>query len=139
MAVQNAALFAFNRGLVSKLALARTDLKRTALSAEVMTNWMPRVLGSMMFRPGLGFLGDTKSDAKARFLEFIFSLTDKALVELTGLVMRVWVSDALITRVSVATAVTNGTFAANINNWTDDDEPQDVAVYDATDNTNVCA
>ncbi len=131
MAVQNAALFAFNRGLVSKLALARTDLKRTALSAEVMTNWMPRVLGSMMFRPGLGFLGDTKSDAKARFLEFIFSLTDKALVELTGLVMRVWVSDALITRVSVATAVTNGTFLANINNWTDDDEAGGVSVWAA--------
>lgn len=131
MGVQNAALFAFNRGLISKLALARTDLKRTALSAEVMTNWMPRILGSMMFRPGLGFLGDTKSDAKARFLEFIFSLTDKALVELTGLVMRVWVSDALITRVSVATAVTNGTFAANINNWTDNDEAGGVSVWAA--------
>src|SRR5882762_9666556 len=122
MAVQNAALYAFNRGVVSKLALARTDLKRTALSAEVMTNWMPRVLGSMMLRPGLGFLGDTRSDLKAKMIEFVFSLTDKALVELTDLNMRVWISDALVTRVSVGTAVTNGTFAVDLTGWTNNDE-----------------
>lgn len=122
MAVQNAPLFAFNRGIVSKLALARTDLKRTALSAEVMTNWMPRVLGSMMLRPGLGFLGDTRSDLKAKMLEFIFSLSDKALVELTDLNMRVWISDALVTRVSVATTVVNGTFAVDLSSWTNNDE-----------------
>lgn len=131
MSVQNAALFAFNRGLCSKLALARTDLKRTALSAEVMTNWMPRVLGSMMLRPGMGFLGDSKSDSKARYLEFIFSLTDKALVELTNLVMRIWVSDALITRVSVASAVTNGTFPVDLAGWTDNDEAGGVSVWAA--------
>src|SRR3981081_2055142 len=122
MAVQNAVLQGFNRGLVSKLALARTDLKRTALSAEVMTNWMPRVLGSMMLRPGLGFLGDTRSDRKAKMIEFIFSLSDKALVELTDLNMRVWISDALVTRVSVATTVTNGTFAVDLSSWTNNDE-----------------
>jgi hypothetical protein len=131
MPAQNAALLAFNRGIVSKLALARTDLKRTALSAEVMTNWMPRVLGSMMLRPGLGFLGDTKSDAKARFLEFIFSLSDKALIELTSLIMRVWVSDALITRVAVGSAVTNGTFPVDLTGWTDNDEAGGVSVWAA--------
>src|SRR5258706_1589695 len=131
MSVQNAALQAFNRGLVSKLALARTDLKRTALSAEVMTNWMPRVLGSMMLRPGLGFLGDSKSDAKARYLEFIFSLTDKALIELTSLIMRVWVTDALITRVAVTSALTNGTFAVDLASWTDNDEAGGVSVWAA--------
>src|SRR5258708_11599756 len=122
MAVQNVVLQGFNRGLVSKLARARTALKRTALSAEVMNSWMPRVLGSMMLRPGLGFLGDTKSDLKARYLEFIFSLADKALLEFTNLVMRVWVSDALITRVSVASAVANGTFPADLTSWTQNDE-----------------
>src|SRR5437899_9472625 len=131
MAVQNAALLGFNRGLVSKLALARTDLKRTALSAEVMTNWMPRVLGSMMLRPGLGFLGDTKSDLKARYLEFIFSLTDKALLELTNLAMRVWVSDALITRVAVTSTVTNGTFAVDLTGWTGNDEAGGLSVWAA--------
>jgi hypothetical protein len=46
------ALLAFNRGLQSRLGLARIDLERTALAAEVQTNWMPRSLGSMMLRPG---------------------------------------------------------------------------------------
>lgn len=129
MSAQNAAILAFNRGLCSKLALARTDLKRTALSAEVMTNWMPRVLGSMMLRPGLGFLGDSNGDLKARNLEFIFSLNDKALVELTNLILRVWVNDALVTRVSVATAVTNGTFPVDLSGWTDSDEAGGTSVW----------
>ena len=57
MARENTALVAFNRGRVSQLALARTDIKRIALSAETMTNWVPRVLGSMSLRAGLGYLG----------------------------------------------------------------------------------
>ena len=116
------AFFGFNRGLASRLALARVDMKRLALSAETMDNWMPRVLGSMMLRPGMGFLGDTASDNQARFLPFVFSTDDTALVELTNVVMRVWVNDALITRVSVASAVANGNFDTNLTSWTDNDE-----------------
>lgn len=122
MATERVALSAFNRGIVSKLALARTDLKRTALSAEISTNWIPRLLGSQMVRPGLGYLGDTYTDAQAYYIPFVFSLTDKALIELTNLVMRVWVNDVPVTRVSVATAITNGTFDTNITGWTDNSE-----------------
>lgn len=53
----NVPLLAFNRGIISPLALARTDIERLALSAEVQTNWMPRLLSSMMLRPGLGYIG----------------------------------------------------------------------------------
>lgn len=129
MAVENVPLIAFNRGLVSKLGLARVDLKRTALSAEIHNNMMPRVLGSMMLRPGLGFLGDTRNDLKAFYLDFVFNLNDKALIELTDQKMRVWVNDALITRVAVGTAVTNGDFAVNLAGWTDDDEAGAVSAW----------
>lgn len=115
-------LVAFNRGLVSRLGLSRQDVKRIALSAQRMRNWMPRVLGSMSIRPGLGYLGATKSNAAAKILEFIFSASDKALPELTDFIMRVWVNDALITRVSVATAVTNGNFTTDLTGWTDNDQ-----------------
>ena len=126
MAAQNVPFLAFNRGLVSRLALARTDLKRTGLSAEIMTNWMPRVLGSMMLRPGTNFIGDPLNDNPTRMLEFVFNLTDTALVELTDSNMRVWVNDALVTRIAVGTAVLNGTFAANLNNWTTlNEQPSD--------------
>lgn len=116
------ALLAFNRGIVSRLGLARIDVKRLALSAETMTNWMPRVLGSMSIRPGLGYLGATKSNLTAKFLPFVFSITDTAKIELTNTVMRVWVSDALVTRESVSSAVANGDFDTDVASWTDNDE-----------------
>lgn len=122
MAVENVPLIAFNRGLVSKLGLARVDIKRTALSAEIHNNFMPRVLGSMMLRPGTGFLGDSRNDLKAFHLEFVFNLNDKAIIELTDLNLRVWINDALLTRVAVGTAVTNGDFNVDLAGWTNNDE-----------------
>lgn len=122
MAKKTTAFFGFNRGLISKLALARVDMKRLSFSADVMDNWMPRVLGSMMLRPGTRYLGSTDDDFQARFLPFVFSTDDTALVELTDQRMRVWVDDAVITRPSVTTVVTNGTFTSNLNGWTDNDE-----------------
>lgn len=119
---ENVALLAFNRGLMSRLALARTDLKRTALSAEIMTNWMPRTLGSMMLRPGLQYIDPTRNNEQAVNIPFIFSASDTAIIELTNLVMRVRVNETVISRVSVASAVSNGTFNSNLTGWTDNDE-----------------
>lgn len=122
MPAQGIPILAFNRGLVSRLGLARADIKRVALSAEEMTNFVPRVLGSMMLRPGLGYLGSTASDAAARCIPFVFSISDKALIEFTDSLMRVWISDALVTRSSVSSAVTNGNFTSDVTSWTDNDE-----------------
>jgi len=118
----NVPLQAFNRGIISPLALARTDIERVALSAEIQTNWMPRTLGSMMLRPGLGFIGRTKVDNKATFLKFIFSTTDTALIELTGNLMRVWKDDVLLSRPAVSSAVVNGGFDTDLAGWTSADE-----------------
>lgn len=115
-------LLALNRGVVSRLGLARSDVRRLALAAQTQTNWMPRVLGSMMLRAGLKYIGGIYTNAAARFLKFIFSTTDTALLELTSGIMRVWINDAVLTRPSVATAVTNGNFNTDIVGWTDLDE-----------------
>jgi hypothetical protein len=115
-------LLALNRGLVSRLGLARVDIKRVSLSAETMTNWIPRVLGSMSVRPGLAYIGATLSNAAARFLKFIFATTDTALIELTDSALRIWINDTLLTRPSVSTSVANGTFNTNLTSWTDNDE-----------------
>jgi len=129
MAGQHVALFAFNRGLVSRLGLARQDLKRMALAAEEMTNWMPRVIGSMMIRPGLGYTGATASNNAARQLPFVFSISDKASIELTNVLMRIWIGDTLVSRVSVASAVANGNFDTNLASWTDNDEAGGVSAW----------
>ncbi|HEX5461883.1 MAG TPA: hypothetical protein VFX20_18105 [Steroidobacteraceae bacterium] len=119
MVVRNSAVLAFNRGLLSELALARVDLSRYKMAAAVMVNWMPRVLGSMIFRPGTGYIGTTDGNAYARTIPFVFSATDTARIEVTAGALRFWVNDALVTRVAVGTTVTNGTFAADTSDWTD--------------------
>jgi hypothetical protein len=116
------AFLAFNRGMISRLAMARTDLKRYGLSSQEQTNWVSRVLGSTMLRPGFGYLGATQSNSQAKLLPFVFSATDKALLELTDLSMRVWVSDALVTRPAVTAPITNGDFTTNLTGWTDIDQ-----------------
>ncbi len=107
---------------MSHLGLARADVKRLAMAAETQTNWMPRVLGCMGLRAGLGYIGSTASNAAGRLLRFVFATTDTALLELTDSLMRVWINDALLTRPTVTTAITNGTFPTNLTGWTDNDD-----------------
>jgi hypothetical protein len=115
-------LLALNRGLMSRLGRARIDLKRTALAAQQMTNWIPRVLGPMSLRPGFEYIGSSASNSKARLLPFVFASDDTALLELTDGLLRVWVNDALVSRATVATAIINGAFDTDLTGWTDSDE-----------------
>ena len=94
----NADLLAFNRGSVSPLALARTDVERTRLSAATMTNFLPKTQGAMRLRPGSKYLGSSYNDSGAAWIDFIAATDDVALLELTDLRMRVWDDDALISR-----------------------------------------
>lgn len=103
----NVALYAFNRGSVSSLALARIDVDRLRLSAETQINWLPRVIGPMMLRPGLAYAATTRSNLAARILPFIYSNSDIALLEFTDASLRVLISDTPITRPSVSTTVAN--------------------------------
>jgi len=109
----------FNRGRISPLALARIDFDRLAMSAEVQTNWMPRTLGPMSLRAGMGYTGGTQADRLSVTIPFIYSRTDTARIELTDGAMRVWVNDQLITRPAVTTAITNGSFTTDLSGWTD--------------------
>ena len=118
----NQQILAFNRGLISPLALGRIDLERTSLSSEIDVNWMTRVLGSTMLRPGLGYQWATKDNAQAKLIPFVFSTSQTALVEVTGSALRVWNGDSLVTRPSVTAPVTNGAFASDVSGWTDDDD-----------------
>jgi hypothetical protein len=117
MTRQNPDLLAFNRGLVSPGALARIDVERTRLSASVMTNWLPKTEGPMRIRPGTKFLGRSKDNWAANFIPFVASTEDTALIELTGGVMRVWIDDMLLTRPTVSTSISNGSFMSS-SGWT---------------------
>jgi len=111
MPKQNVATQAFNRGEVSKHALGRTDVERLRMSAEEQTNWMPRTLGPMMLRPGLGYVTSTYNDAKSRVIPFIFSSSDYAALEFSSGILRVLVDDTPVTRVAVTSSLADFTSA----------------------------
>jgi hypothetical protein len=117
----NAPLMALNRGECSKLALARVDLAKLQLAAECQLNWMPWVMGAMMLRPGLNYVGEVDGDNPAWLIDFIYSKTDTALLELTANKLRVWINDALLTRVAVSTTVLDPTFTGTGSHWTTSD------------------
>jgi hypothetical protein len=101
----------FNRGLISPKSLARVDLDRTRLSAEVMTNWLPKTQGAMTIRPGTKYMGSSLNDTGAEFFEFVASTDDVALLEATNNKLRIWLgSDAhnlsLLGRPAVNTTLT---------------------------------
>jgi len=126
---QNVPLTAFNRGVISPHALARVDVQRVALSAEEQTNWMPKKLGPMSLRPGMGYVGSTRNNSVARYLPFVFAVDDTALVELIPGFARFWVNDALVTFPTVLTAITNGLFTTDLTSWTDADEAGCTSVW----------
>lgn len=76
----------------------------------------------MMLRPGSKYIGATASNNAARFIPFVFSTDDTALVEVTDSQIRTWVSDSLTTRVTVSTSITNSNFGTDLTDWTDNDE-----------------
>lgn len=118
MARTTAILAALNRGEVSKIALARVDVERLRLSAEEQVNWIPRTLGPMTLRPGLGQVGPVRSGATAvHHIPFVYSVTDTALIELTPNKMRVRVGDAIIARPAVTATVTSGDMSSSTG-WT---------------------
>lgn len=113
----------FNRGRISRLGLARSDVDRINLSAEEQTNWMPRTLGSMMLRPGLKKHGTNATvGGNGSYIPFIFDNDNTAIVEMTRFGMRVWdAGDTRVTRSFVTAAITNGTFDTDLTGWTDND------------------
>lgn len=134
MVVRNSAVLAFNRGLLSQLALARVDISRYKMAAAQMVNWMPRVLGSMMLRPGTGHIGATNGNNFARTIPFVFAATDTARIEVTSGTLQFWVADESVTRVAVGTTVTNGTFATNITGWSNNSEAGATVTWNSASN-----
>jgi len=117
VAKSNAAILAFNRGLVSPNALARVDVDRIRLSAETMVNFLPKTQGSMLLRPGFEYIGQNRNDAFGIDIDFVAATDDTALIELCDGKMRVRVDDELVSRATVTTAVTTSNFAS-ATGWT---------------------
>lgn len=130
MAKTRDVLAVFNRGRISRLAVARTDVSRVALSAETQTNWVPRTLGPMMLRPGMEWI--VTASGNAVLLPFVYSTSDSAVIELASNLFRVLKNgDTRVDREAVTATITNGTFASDISGWTDDDDAGATSSWDS--------
>lgn len=133
MAQERKHLLAFNRGVISKLGASRIDLDRHGMSAEIQKNFIPRVLGSMMLRPGTEFIDFMLEDLDlVRQMPFIFSVDDTALLEMNSDgFMRIRIDDVVLTRAAHSSIILNPTFAGNITSWTDTSTGAATVTYDA--------
>lgn len=114
----------FNRGIISRLALARVDVERVRLSAETQTNWLPRVLGAMSLRPGLEKLGPGATvGGDGSYIPFVYARGDTAIIECSSFGMRIWDDgETRVSRTAVSATISNGTFDTDLTGWTDSDE-----------------
>lgn len=124
-------IYTLNRGIVDRRGLARLDVKRLAIAAETQTNWLPKVLGYMTIRPGMGYIGATRNNLPVRMIKHVFATDDCSALELSNLNMRIWINDELLTRPAVDTTITNPNFDSNLTGWSDLDEGSTVSQWDA--------
>ena len=133
MALEDHFTLSFNKGIVNPRARARADIDRVGVSAETQMNWMPRVLGSMMLRPGLQYISEfTDADGAVKIIPFIYSVSDRALIAVTDELVTFYSEvGGLIVRPTVATTVTNPDFTTDLTGWTDADEAGAASVWNA--------
>ncbi|PZU22203.1 MAG: hypothetical protein DI589_12020 [Shinella sp.] len=107
---------AFNMGEVDVDNLARIDIDRMRLAAEVQENIIGTISGKAFLRPGMRYLGSVPGPVMLK--EFIYSADDAALLEFSNGALRVYVNDELVSRADVSTAITSGEFSS-LTGWTD--------------------
>lgn len=131
MASQNVQFLKFNHGLVSRYALARVDLEHLRYAAQRMTNWMPRVFGTMMLRPGHQYVTDTHGDLQVKTLGFVSSTLNAAIIECFSAGLRVLVNEVPVVRPAVSSTITNPNFDTDLTGWTDADEAGATSAWNA--------
>lgn len=129
MPKQNAEILTFNRGIIDKRALSRIDIERVRASCELMTNYLPSVMGATSLRQGTQYITSTRGNNPVQVIPFIYSENDNAIIEFAPAFYRVIIEDQPLTRPTVSTTITNGTFASNLSGWTDASEGSATVIY----------
>lgn len=107
----------FNRGVIDDEATARDDIKRVNNSASIMTNFIPKRLGPMAYRPGTEHIDDITA-VYHRMIPFVSSVTDTGLVEFDDTNIKFIVNDVLQQSASATSSILNQLFTSNITSWT---------------------
>lgn len=104
---------ALNVGVVDKDKLHRTDLEKMRLAAEDQTNLLCDAVGKAFLRPGFEHIEQTNGGKFARLMEFAAGGQQVYGLELTDNALKVLDGDNFVSRPSVATVITSGTFSSS--------------------------
>ncbi|MFB3149901.1 MAG: ubiquitin-activating E1 FCCH domain-containing protein [Alphaproteobacteria bacterium] len=111
---------ALNAGELSPRMAARVDFNKYPAGAATVKNMIPLPQGGLMRRPGTRYVVPVKDEsAKTRLLPFEFSTEQAYPVEAGNTYFRFIRNQGQITVADTDAAITNGTFDADIANWTD--------------------
>jgi len=109
-----------NSGELSPRMAARVDFDRYKNGAARARNVILLPTGGFTRAPGSRFINAIKDETKVgRMLPFRFSQTDAYMIEMAENAVRFYRRQARIDAANVTSSITNGTFAANITNWSD--------------------
>lgn len=108
----------FNRGEVDRRAQERLEIDKISSACSLMKNFIPKRLGSMLYRPGTKYLGSLPY-ADQVMIPFVFSMTDTAMLIL-GLDgdLTVYKNNARIEHPATSISLINGSFSTNLADWT---------------------
>ncbi|HYF36358.1 MAG TPA: hypothetical protein VD994_13775, partial [Prosthecobacter sp.] len=97
---------------------ARTDFARYPLAVSRALNLIALPMGGLTARPGTRFIKEIKNSANAAFLYGLEpSAGDGYIAEFGGSYIRFIRNQSQMTAATVSSAITNGTFTSNINDW----------------------
>lgn len=82
--------FSFSSGEISPLLFSRPDYQRNQSGLRSCNGYIPLRQGGATRAPGTRFLGYTRTNARARLINFEFAENDALTLEFTNLRMRVW-------------------------------------------------
>ena len=109
----------FNAGEFGERMAARTQFAKYANAGAQYENILPLPQGGFAYRPGTRFIAAAKSNAERPWLlPFIFSNIQSYVMSFSTNAIRFFKDQAQIVAPDIGAAITNGTFADNVSNWT---------------------
>ena len=123
-----------NTGELSPRLASRVDFNKYPSGLETMENLIPLSEGGAMRRAGTRYVAATKTGAtvKSRLKKFQFSTSQSYIIEMGNNYMRFFKDQGQISVPNITASITNGTFASNITNWSDNSGGGSSISHDST-------
>ncbi len=98
----------------------RVEFNKYRVGGSRVENLMVLAQGGITRRPGTEYIGPIKDEAvRGRLKPFVFAVGQAFALEMADFAFRFYTERIQISVGATSTAIVNGTFATDINNWTD--------------------